>query len=232
MTGTQIGLYNDADNNLILSGLIEDIVKNYPSIERLRISSIDPTMIDNKLIELMSANKMLCNHLHIPLQSGSNKILNLMNRKYDSDFYFKLINNISNNIEDFRLTTDIIVGFPGENYTDFKETIKVVKKVKFSKIHIFPYSDRNFTSSICMKNKVEINEKNKRINELLVLSKFIGYNLRKRYINKKVEVLLENGVRCFTRNYLRVILNKSRLIKPGKIDTITISDCDFENLFE
>lgn len=207
LTGTQIGLYNYGSEKL--SDLVEDIIVSFPNLKRLRISSIDPTLIDSKLINLMSIKESpLCNHLHISLQSGSNRILKLMNRKYNIEYFLDLIEKLRNNILDLNITTDIIVGFPSESNSDFIDTLKVVERAKFSKVHIFPYSDRAETASYNMENKVAETTKKQRVKELLELSNKVSYNIKSSYIGKEVSVLLESKGTGFSRNYLRVVLNK------------------------
>jgi len=206
LTGTQIGLYNYGSEKL--SDLVEDIIESFPNLKRLRISSIDPTLIDSKLINLMSIKESpLCNHLHISLQSGSNRILKLMNRKYNIEYFLDLIEKLRNNILDLNITTDIIVGFPSESNSDFMDTVKVVERAKFSKVHIFPYSDRTETASFNMGDKLAETTKKQRVKELLEFSNKVSYNVRSSYIGKQVSVLLETKGTGFSRNYLRVILN-------------------------
>lgn len=232
LTGTQIGLYNYETEKL--SDLIEDIIESFPNLKRLRISSIDPTLIDSKLINLMSIkDSPLCNHLHIPLQSGSNRILKLMNRKYNIEYFLDLIEKLRNNIIDLNITTDVIVGFPYESYSDFLDTIKAVEIAKFSKVHIFPYSDRSETLSFKMEGKVSEATKKQRVKELLEFSNKVSYNVRNSYIGKEVSVLLEGKGMGFSRNYLRVILNENESLKysTGNIVSTNIKSVDEKFLY-
>jgi threonylcarbamoyladenosine tRNA methylthiotransferase MtaB len=230
LTGTQIGLYNYCGEKL--SDLIEEIIKTFPSLNRIRISSIDPTLIDEKLIELMSNPATpLCNHLHIPLQSGSDRILKLMNRKYTSDYYSELTKILKKNIKDLNITTDVIIGFPSEKEEDFIKTTKLIEVVKFSKVHIFPYSDRVETLSFNMKPKVDSAVKKKRVKKLLELSNKVGYNVKSSFIGRKVLVLVENGKMGFSRNYLRVKLDESSPVASGEIVSIDIKSCDYKFLY-
>jgi len=230
LTGTQIGLYSYEEAKL--SDLVEEILKNFSNLKRLRISSIDPTLIDTKLIELMSKeNTALCNHLHIPLQSGSDEILKLMNRKYNTSYFLKLIETLRENVPDISITTDVIVGFPSETREDFRETFKVVELVRFSKVHVFPYSDRKETLSSNMGQKINEILKKQRVKELLEFSDRISYNVRSSYIGKKILVLVERNGIGFSKNYLRVMLDKPEDVNPGDIISTNIKSCDRKYLY-
>lgn len=231
LTGTQIGLYNYKGERL--SDLIEEIIGTFPELKRLRISSIDPTLIDSKLIKLMKIkDSPLCNHLHIPLQSGSDRILKLMNRKYNIDYFLSLIGTLRENILDINITTDVIVGFPDESEEDFKKTIKAVELAKFSKVHIFPYSDRLETSSFDMGEKVSEPTKKQRVKELLELSERISYNVRNLYVGKEVSVLLEKKGKGFSRNYLKVLVEREKdSNNTGIIVSTDIKSCDEKLLY-
>jgi threonylcarbamoyladenosine tRNA methylthiotransferase MtaB len=231
LTGTQIGLYNHESEKL--SDLVEDIIESFPNLKRLRISSIDPTLIDSKLINLMSIkDSPLCNHLHISLQSGSNRILKLMNRKYNIEYFLDLIEKLRKSILDLNITTDVIVGFPSESYSDFMETVKVVEQAKFSKVHIFPYSDRAETASYNMEKKVTETTKKQRVKELLEFSNKVSYNVKSSYIGKEVSVLLESKGTGFSRNYLRVVLSKEDdIYNTGNIVSTKITSADEKFLY-
>lgn len=231
LTGTQIGLYSH--ESVKLSDLVEDIIESFPNLKRLRISSIDPTLIDSKLINLMSIkDSPLCNHLHIPLQSGSNRILKLMNRKYNIEYFLDLIEKLRNNIIDLNITTDVIVGFPSEGYSDFLDTIKAVETAKFSKVHIFPYSDRAETASYNMEKKVTETTKKQRVKELLEFSNKVSYNVKSSYIGKEVSILLESKGTGFSRNYLKVVLNKEDdIYNTGNIISTKIRSADEKFLY-
>ena len=151
LTGIRLGAY-DYDGTR-LPGLIEKILKA-TSIPRIRLSSIEPTDINDELIDLIAKEGRICRHLHIPLQSGSNKILKLMNRKYSMFDYEALIKKIKKSVEDINITTDIIVGFPSEADEDFQDSVDAVKKMLFGKVHVFSYSVRPKTMAAEMDDKV------------------------------------------------------------------------------
>ena len=139
LTGIHTGSYGRDLNNYSLAKLLKEIVK-IKNLKRLRISSIEITEIDDEILNLIKEHKVIVDHLHIPLQSGCNKILKAMNRKYDVEYYNDVINKIRAIRPIIAITTDVIVGFPGETDEDFNDTYNFIKKIKFSKLHVFPYS--------------------------------------------------------------------------------------------
>lgn len=180
LTGIHTGHYNYKDCNFyeLLKRII--VIKG---LERLRISSIEITEISDDIISLFKECQVLVDHLHIPLQSGSNTILKLMNRKYDKEYFIKRINDIRSVRPDVSITTDVIVGFPMETDKLFKETIDTIKKIKFSKIHVFPFSLRRGTKAEEIPNHVDNTTKKKRVKELINLSK----NLEIEYYNRFID---------------------------------------------
>ena len=203
LTGIHTGNYG-VDLGTCFSDLLEDILK-ISGLKRLRISSIEITELDDKFFKLLE-NPVLCNHLHVPLQSGSDRILKLMNRKYDKKEYLSVINKIRSIRPDISITTDVIVGFPGENLDDFNECLSFVKEVNFAKVHVFPYSKRNGTKAARMGGHIDGNTKKERTKELLELSDKLEKEYYNSCIGKKEQVLIEkieNGYAYgHTSNYL------------------------------
>lgn len=203
LTGIHTGNYG-VDLGTCFSDLLEDILK-ISGLKRLRISSIEITELDDKFFKLLE-NPILCNHLHVPLQSGSDRILKLMNRKYDKKEYLSVINKIRSIRPDISITTDVIVGFPGENSDDFNECLSFVKEVNFAKVHVFPYSKRNGTKAARMGGHIDGNTKKERTKELLELSDKLEKEYYNSCIDKKEQVLIEkieNGYAYgHTSNYL------------------------------
>lgn len=168
LTGINLGKYYSENTNLVL--LLEELLSLNHGC-RYRISSIEPNNVSDDLIELIaSAEGKICRHLHIPLQSGSSKILNMMNRPYTSDEYVSLILKLRNLIPEISISTDIIVGFPGETDVDFESTLCVAKACKFSKIHVFPFSSREQTPASEMLNQISPEVKSRRAQILRRLS--------------------------------------------------------------
>ena len=147
LTGIHTGSYNDSGKDL--SDLLKDLAK-IPDLERIRISSIEITELDEKFLNTLKDTPKICNHLHIPLQSGSENVLKRMNRKYNKDYFYNKITEIRKIRPDISITTDCIVGHPYETEDDFQEYLDFCKKIKFSKIHVFPYSVRAGTASAAM----------------------------------------------------------------------------------
>ncbi len=189
LTGIHTGSYG-IDLGIKFSDLLEEILK-IKGLERLRISSIEITELDDKFFELLKNNKM-CNHLHVPLQSGSENILKLMNRKYTKEEYKKIIDKIRSIRPDISITTDVIVGFPGETEEDFNECLDFIKEINFSKVHVFPYSKRNGTKAARMSNHIDGITKKSRTKKLLDLSDELEKNYYKKFIDKNLDILIEN----------------------------------------
>ena len=152
LTGIHTGHY--LNNNHDLTDLINELSK-IDNILRIRISSIEITELNDKFLSMLEKNKKVCDHLHIPLQAGSDEILKRMNRKYDLKYYEDKINRIRSIRPNISITTDIIVGFPYETDELFNSTLEFAKKMNFSKIHVFPYSKREGTSAAIMPNQVD-----------------------------------------------------------------------------
>ena len=225
LTGIHTGNYG-VDIDTDFASLLEKIIK-IKGLKRLRISSIEITELTDKVLELIEKSDVIVNHLHIPLQAGSDKILKLMNRKYDLVYYFNKIDIIRKIKKDVAISTDIIVGFPKEDINDFNETLENARKIGFSKIHVFPYSERKNTKASTMDNKVDNAEKKRRARELISLSKELEIEYASKFINKEVEVLIEEEKDGFsyghTTNFLYVKI-------PGKYPHNTFINVLIENV--
>ena len=206
LTGIHTGSYG-VDLDVSFSHLLKRLVK-IEGLKRLRISSIETTELNEDVLSILKESKVLVDHLHIPIQSGSNSILKNMNRKYDLDFFEQKIKEIREIRPNISITTDIIVGFPGETEEHFQESIETCQKIRFSKLHVFPYSERKGTASSRMQDKVDGNIKKERVKKLLEVSKELEINYMKQFLNQEVDVLIEemkNGYSIgHTGNYLMV----------------------------
>lgn len=191
LTGIHTGNYG-VDLNTDFSTLLNEIIK-IPGLKRIRISSIEITELNEKVLDIILNSKIVADHLHIPLQAGSNHILKLMNRKYDLNYYFNKINEIRKVKPDISISTDIIVGFPMESADDFNNTLENSRKIGFSKIHVFPYSKRNGTPAANFKEQVDSTIKKERAKQLIDLSTELEIDYMKKFINKDVEVLIEEN---------------------------------------
>jgi len=152
--------------------------------------------VSDELIQLMASTKKICNHLHIPLQSGSDKILRLMKRPYKQEEIIKKIRKIRKIMPDVAITTDVIVGFPGENEEDFKETCELIKKIKFSRLHVFPYSVHKRTASAKLPDKIAETEIKRRAKELRKIGKKLQEDYRKKFVGQKLEIVVERVKRA------------------------------------
>lgn len=188
LTGIHTGSYND--NGYDFANLLEDLV-SIPNLERLRISSVEINELNDRVLKVFSESEVLVPHLHIPLQSGSDEVLKLMNRKYDKKFYLDKINHMRSIKENLSITTDVIVSFPGETESMFLECLDFIKEVKFTSIHVFPYSDRYGTVASMMKNKIDGIEKKRRVKELINLSLELEKDFYTNFYGKSMSVLFE-----------------------------------------
>lgn len=218
LTGIHTGSYKDDNHDL--ADLIHEISK-LENLKRIRISSIEVTELNDKMLEEIKINNKIVNHFHIPLQAGSDEILKRMNRKYDLDYFKDKIAKIRAIKEDVSITTDVIVGHPYETEELFLKTIETCKYLNFSKIHVFPYSKREGTIASKMPMQVADSEKKKRSRILNEVSKTLEEEFIKKHLNQELEILTEQvyeneTVGC-TTNYIRVKvlkkLEKNKLYK-------------------
>ena len=204
LTGIHTGSYGD-DLDTSFADLLNKLVK-IEGLERLRISSIETTELDDEVLDVLRNSKVLVNHLHIPIQAGSNEILKAMNRKYDLDYFFDKIAEIRDIRPNISISTDVIVGFPGESEELFQKTIETCRKVGFSKLHVFPYSERRGTASSRMDGKLDNGVKKDRARRLIEVSHELETNYMKKYLDREIEVLIEENIDGYsyghTGNYL------------------------------
>ncbi len=202
ITGINVGDF-DAGGRLV------DLVRAVDAVDglqRLRISSIDPDEVDESLQQAVLEGKTTCPSMHIVLQAGSNVTLKRMNRKYTKQIFLETVERLKQAKPDFTVTTDIIVGFPGETEADFEETLDVVRAVKFAKIHVFPYSVRARTRAALYPNQVPKPVIEERKQRLLRLSEQTAFELRQQFVGRTMDVLLEEGQEGHTDNFLKVLV--------------------------
>ena len=210
LAGIHTGKYND--NGLNLTGLIKRILNEVPLLKRLRLSSIEINEVDDEFIELMKENDILADHLHLPLQSGSDLILEKMERKYDLAFFRNRVNKIRQARPNISITTDIIVGFPYETDEEFNNTLNFAKEIDFSKIHVFPYSKRANTKAALMPQVQDSVKKNRAL-ELIKLSDKLALDYANKFIVSQVETIIERVnkegyMEGHSSNYLDIIVEK------------------------
>ena len=232
LLGINLGTYGKDmfDKKVSLSKLIS-LISNFEEIKRIRLSSIELDDINDELMDVFIKCPKLCHHLHIPLQSGDDKILKLMNRPYTTSVFKNKISQIMRKIPDIAITTDIMVGFPREDVQSFNNTYNFVKKIGFAKIHIFPYSDREKCLATSFPDKVDQKIKKDRRNKLLNLSKELSCNFQKKFLNSIAEILVEDEIkdkegriysRGITDNYIKVII-PDFIGKKGEIVSVKLN---------
>lgn len=210
LTGIHTGNYGvDLDTNF--ADLLREIVK-IDGLKRLRISSIEVTELTDEVLDIIKNNEVIVDHMHIPLQAGSDEVLKLMNRKYDLNYYFDKIKKIRNIRPNIAISTDVIVGFPGEDESMFQKTLETCREIGFSKIHVFPFSLRAGTKAESLPNHIDNVEKKKRSKRLIELSKELEINYMEKFMEKEVEVLIEGVKDSYsighTSNFLNVKIQK------------------------
>ena len=208
ITGIHIASYGkDFKEEYKLIDLLEEINK-IDGIERIRLGSIEPLLITEEFVERLKKLEKICHHFHLSLQSGCDETLKRMNRRYTTDQFRNIVNILRNAYEDVNLTTDIIVGFPGETEEEFSKTYKFLEEIKFYKMHIFKYSPRKGTKAAVMENQIQGNIKEERSKKLIELSNKNEFEYNSEYVGQEVEVLFEeekSGIYMgHTQNYIMV----------------------------
>lgn len=207
LTGIHVLAYGKDLGNTNLMQLLER-VHEVEGIERIRMSSIEPVVVTEEFIQTLKRLPKVCHHFHLSLQSGSQTVLKRMNRKYTKEEYLESVHRLQNLWPDVALTTDIIVGFPGETDEEFEETLDFVKEVGFAQIHVFPFSPREGTPAAKMKNQIEPGVKEKRAKTLGALEKDLRHSYMAKHVGQTMEVLFEKAhdgsLTGHTSNYLRV----------------------------
>ena len=224
LTGIHLGAYGRDQSGQVS---LADAVKTVLSVDgllRLRLGSLESVEITGELIEIMQTDKRLCPHLHLPLQAGDDQILLSMNREYTTDEYRRLMLYIQQQIPGIAITTDIIVGFPGETDERFQNSLQFVRSMDFAKVHIFPYSRRSGTPAAEFAGQVPEPEKKRRVKAMEAIAEVKAREFRKRFIGQQADVLFEmvedgfaNG---FTGNYLHVFTGAD--IPSGSLRSVRI----------
>lgn len=226
LTGIHLGLYGqDFNYNINLFDVISEVAK-IDKIERIRLSSIEINELKDKFLEGISRIDKFCTHFHIPLQSGSDKILKLMNRHYTTKSFLERVETIKEILPNVSITTDVIVGFPGETEKDFYDTFNFIKKVGFSRLHVFPFSPRKGTKAYDMPKQLPGNIKDKRSDILIKLSSDLEKGYQKKFLGKTLDVLFEEKIKDniyqgLTSNYIKVQI-KSCCDLHNKILPVTL----------
>ena len=227
LTGIHTGRYGIDLEDMNLEKLLKRLVE-IPGLYRIRLSSIEINEITEGIIDLIRSSKVVARHFHIPLQSGCDKILKSMNRKYDLAYFKERVKEIRELDKDISITTDLIVGFPGETDKDFEETVNTLREIKFSKIHTFPYSPREGTPAAKMNNQVNGLVKKERVRKVLDISAKYEKEYYEGYIGQELEGLVEvhkdGRVIVLTSNYIPVIVDDK--LESNEIVRIRIDRVD------
>lgn len=214
LTGIHTGGYGEDMKDYNLAMLLKDLEEQVVGLKRLRISSIEASQITDEVIEVMDQSKVVVRHLHIPLQSGSNTVLKRMRRKYTMEFFAERLDRLKEALPGLAVTSDVIVGFPGETEEEFMETYNFIKEHKFSELHVFPYSKRTGTPAARMDDQIDEEVKNERVHRLIALSDQLAKEYASQYEGEVLEVIPEESFKDspdnnlfvgYTDNYLKVV---------------------------
>lgn len=235
LTGIHTGGYGEDMKDYNLAMLLRDLEAQVKGLKRLRISSIEASQITDEVIEVLDKSKVIVRHLHIPLQSGSNTVLKRMRRKYTMEFFAERLNRLKEALPGLAVTSDVIVGFPGETEEEFMETFNFVKEHKFSELHVFPYSKRTGTPAARMENQIDEEVKNERVHRLIALSDQLAKEYASQFEGQVLEVIPEERYKGapesglyegYTDNYLKVVFPASEDM-VGKIVKVKITKAGY-----
>lgn len=237
LTGIHVASYGKDLDKTTLQEVLK-CIGNIEGIERIRLSSLEPNLIDEDFMTTLMGIGKICDHFHLSLQSGSNTVLKRMNRKYTKEEYKEKVDIIRKYMPNAGITTDIIVGFPGETDQEFQDTLDFVKLIHFSKIHVFKYSKREGTPAATYADQIDGLIKNKRSEILIDLGDKLTREFNNSFINSKVSVLYEETSKVderafegYTTNYIRVRGRGKTIDKPiGNLYNTKIIDANEEFL--
>tara|TARA_B100000401_G_C52595977_1_gene619588 strand:- start:17 stop:781 length:765 start_codon:yes stop_codon:yes gene_type:complete len=238
LLGQNVNAYSISHNGRKISivDLIEEISKN-KNVKRIRYTTSHPINMSDSLIELHTTNDKLMPFLHLPVQSGSSNILKKMNRKYDANFYRKIIEKLKSVNPQIEISSDFIIGYPGETEDDFKKTLDLVNEIKFTQSYSFIYSARPGTKSAFEEDKTSLSKKKERLSILQGKLRDIQFEFNKSFCGRNIDVLVENQSISnpeyfFGRTpYMQSVYIKAQRINPGEVRNVNISTCNHKNLY-
>lgn len=215
LTGIHTGGYGEDLKDYNFAKLLKELDERVAGLKRIRISSIEASQITDEVIEVLDQSDKIVRHLHIPLQSGSNTVLKRMRRKYTMEFFAERLTKLKKALPGLAVTSDVIVGFPGETEEEFMETYNFVKDHQFSELHVFPYSKRTGTPAARMEDQVDENVKNERVHRLIALSDQLAKEYASAYEGDVLEIIPEESFKeqdgthnlyvGYTDNYMKVV---------------------------
>ena len=228
LLGQNVNSYGKTLEHPVTFAQLLEMLEDVEGLKRIRFMTSHPKDLSDELIETMAKSKKICHHLHLPLQSGSSRILKAMNRRYDKEKYLNLVDKIRTAIPDISLTTDIIVGFPGETEEDFEESYEFVKKIHFYETHIFKYSRRHGTKAASMDGQLTEAAKAQRSDRMLELHEIRAREYEEAMIGKKMELLLEEEIEIdgrpwyvgHSREYVRAVISKTDAHRVNDLVTV------------
>jgi threonylcarbamoyladenosine tRNA methylthiotransferase MtaB len=235
LTGIHTGGYGEDMKEYNLAMLLRELEAEVKGLERLRISSIEASQISDEVIEVIKNSNIVVRHLHIPIQSGSNTVLKRMRRKYTMEFFAERLERLKEVLPGLAVTSDVIVGFPGETEEEFMETYNFIKEHKFSELHVFPYSKRTGTPAARMEDQVDEEVKNERVHRLITLSDQLAKEYASQFEGEVLDVIPEEEYKeepnsglymGYTDNYLKVILPATEDM-IGKIVKVKITKAGY-----
>jgi threonylcarbamoyladenosine tRNA methylthiotransferase MtaB len=231
LTGIHTGGYGEDLKDYNLAQLLKDIESNVKGLKRLRISSIEASQLSDEVIDVLRDSNIVVRHLHIPIQSGSDTVLKRMRRKYTMEFFANRLDRLREALPDLAITSDVIVGFPGETEEEYMETYNFIRDQRFSELHVFPYSKRTGTPAARMEDQVDEEVKNDRVHRLITLNNQLAVEYASRFEGEILEIIPEekykldsktNLVEGYTDNYLKVVIPGSEEL-IGKLVRVKIT---------
>ncbi|NBJ68566.1 MULTISPECIES: tRNA (N(6)-L-threonylcarbamoyladenosine(37)-C(2))-methylthiotransferase MtaB [Clostridia] len=235
LTGIHTAGYGEDMKDYNFAMLLRDLESKVKGLKRIRISSIEASQITDQVVEVLDQSEKVVRHLHIPLQSGSDSVLARMRRKYASSYYKEKVMKLKKALPGLAITSDVIVGFPGETDEEFQETYDFIKEIGFSELHVFPYSRRTGTPAARMEGQVDDEVKNNRVHQLIELSEQLAKEYASNYENEVLEVIPEehsqdeqhpNHLIGYTDNYLKVAFSGTPDM-IGKLVRVKITKADY-----
>ncbi|WP_227395106.1 tRNA (N(6)-L-threonylcarbamoyladenosine(37)-C(2))-methylthiotransferase MtaB [Jeotgalibacillus aurantiacus] len=235
LTGIHTGGYGEDMKDYNLAMLLTDLEARVKGLKRIRISSIEASQLTDEVIDVIDRSNMVVRHLHIPLQSGSNTVLKRMRRKYTMEFFAERLEKLKKALPGLAVTSDVIVGFPGETEEEFMETYRFIQEQKFSELHVFPYSKRTGTPAARMDDQVDEEVKNERVHRLISLSDQLAKEYASDYQDEVLEVIPEEQYKedptgslyvGYTDNYLKVIFPANEEM-VGKLVKVKITESGY-----
>lgn len=235
LTGIHTGGYGQDLKDYNLAQLLRDLEANVKGLKRLRISSIEASQLTDEVIDVLRHSNIVVNHLHIPLQSGSDTVLKRMRRKYTMAFFGERLDRLREALPDLAVTSDVIVGFPGETEEEFMETYNFIRDYKFSELHVFPFSPRTGTPAARMDDQIDEDIKNERVHRLIALNDQLAKQYASRFENEVLDVIPEELFKDgnndhlyvgYTSNYLKVVFEADEQM-VGKLVKVKITKAGY-----